>query len=79
MGRSMYPGCLLIVALTHAFSNAIRVCKRPRGQLMQNSDLSKDVEIVKLLRSLVLSERIALRGFRHILTTRVFVKYFGPI
>lgn len=61
--------------LRHLITDAIRIPKRPYGQLMKNAKLEEDIELGKFIGNLIVPERVReMRCFGIILTSRVFVE-----
>ena len=73
---SAYPFSLIkLSSLRHFLTHAIRIPKRPDGQLMQYPKFLEDVEVSELLRFFVVSVWVELRRFGKILATSVFIPY----
>lgn len=57
----------------HTFPYAIRIPERPHSELVQDSDLLKDVELAKLLGFLFVAVRVEMRSLGLVLASGILV------
>lgn len=75
-----YPFCLVgFLLLGHLVANAVRVPECPYRQLMEDTDLGKDIKFQELVRFFIISEGVGnVCCFRIVLASGVFVEIIKP-